>query len=153
MKIFPFAIIALSLVGAAQAAPTVELSSKIQVEKQVTVNGKQQTVLRDPKPVFPGDRLVITISYRNATGKPVNDFVVNNPVPAAVQFTGEASPGVQVSVDGGRSFGPLSALKVRKADDTIRAAQPVDVTHLRWVLAGAMLPGASGSLSFRGVVR
>ncbi len=153
MKFAPLAVIALSLSSAAFAAQSVELSSKIQVERTVTVAGKQRTVLADPKPFFPGDRLLITINYRNATGKPVSDFVVNNPVPAAVQFTGEASPGVLVSVDGGRSFGPLATLKVRKADGTLRAAQPIDVTHLRWVLAGAMAPGASGSVNFHGVVR
>ncbi len=153
MKFVPFAVVALAVSSAAVAAQSVELSSKIQVEKTVTVGGKQQTVLRDPKPVFPGDHLLITISYRNTGSKPVNDFVVNNPVPTAVQFTGEASPGLQVSIDGGRTFGPLAALKVRKADGTMRAAQPIDVTHLRWVLAGAMAPGASGSLNFRGIVR
>lgn len=153
MKHAVTALIALSLSGAALAAQSVELSSKIQVERTTVVGGKSRTVLADPKPVFPGDRLVFTISYRNASGKPVTDFVVNNPVPASVQFTGEASPGLVVSVDGGKSFAPLATLKVRKADGTVRGAQAGDVTHLRWVLAGAMAPGAAGTLNFRGTVR
>lgn len=153
MKYAVAALFALSLSGAALAAQSVELSSKIQVERTTVVGGKSRTVLADPKPVFPGDRLVFTISYRNASGKPVTDFVVNNPVPASVQFTGESSPGLVVSIDGGKSFAPLATLKVRKADGALRGAQAGDVTHLRWVLTGAMAPGAAGTLNFRGTVR
>ena len=48
MKFAPVAVIALSLSSAAFAAQSVELSSKIQVERTVTVAGKQRTVLADP---------------------------------------------------------------------------------------------------------
>lgn len=131
----------------------VTLSSQVMLEHAVTAAGQTRTELVEPKVVVPGDRLVFTINYRNASGKPVTDFAVTNPVPAAVRFAGQASPGAIVSVDGGRSWGQLPALKVKQSDGSLRAAQPGDVTHLRWVLASAIAPGAAGSLSFRGTVR
>ena len=138
---------------AVAAAPAVALSSQIKVERTVTANGQTRTELLDPKVVVPGDRLLITISYKNASGKPVTDFAVTNPVPASLRFTGQASPGALVSVDSGRVFGPLAAQKVRQGDGAMRAAQPGDVTHLRWVLAQAIPAGGSGMLSFYGTVR
>lgn len=147
-------LLSLSLPGIAAAqSNAVSLSSQVKLEHNVTVGGQTRTELVEPKVVVPGDRLVFTINYRNASGKPVTDFAVTNPVPAAVRFGGQASPGAIVSVDGGRSWGQLAALKMKQADGTLRAAQPGDVTHLRWVLASAIAPGAAGTLSFRGTVR
>jgi hypothetical protein len=39
-----------------------------------------------------------------------------------------------VSVDAGKSWGPLAKLTVRGADGAPRPAQGSDVTHLRWKL-------------------
>lgn len=147
-------LLSLALPGVAAAqSNAVTLSSQVKLEKSVTVGGQTRTELVDPKVVVPGDRLVISIAYRNTSAKPVTDFAVTNPVPSAVRYSGQASAGAIVSVDGGKSWGQLGALKVKQSDGTLRAAQPGDVTHLRWVLPTAIAPGAGGTLSFRGTVR
>ena len=130
------------------AAPAVALSSDVRVEK--LVGG--QPVLQPATHVVPGDRLVFRNSYRNAGAIPATRFVVTNPVPAGVTWTGDATSGIEASVDGGHSFGPLPTLKVKGANGQPRAATAADVSHLRWTLA-AIAPGGSGQLSYRGVVR
>ena len=145
--------LAAALVAApAYATAQVALSSDVKVEKTQIVAGRAQPVLLTPSSVVPGDRLIFRTSYRNGAATPATRFVVTNPVPAAVAWTGEGSAGVEASVDGGRSFAPLPMLKVRSAAGQPRAATPADVTHLRWTLS-VIAPGGVGQLSYRGVVR
>ena len=58
-----------------------------------------------------------------------------------------------VSVDGGRQWGSLSELTVAETDGTRRAAQPADVTHVRWAFDKPVPAGGTGKLLFRGVVK
>ena len=145
-----FLAAAITIAAPAVAAQPVALSSDVKVEKLVP--GQAQPVLLTPATVVPGDRLVFRTSYRNGGSTPATRVVLTNPVPAAVAWTGEGTSGLEVSVDGGRSFGTLATLKLRGANGQPRPATAADVTHLRWTLA-AIAPGAAGQLSYRGVVR
>jgi uncharacterized repeat protein (TIGR01451 family) len=148
------ALIALVTPLSAHAANDVALTSAVFVEKTVAEgNGKNRLVLEEPKTVVPGDKLVFVLAYRNQGAKPATDFVVTNPMPGAVAYQGTGDAGAIVSVDNGRSWGPLAALKVRKADGSVRSAYPEDVTHVRWAMKTPIPAGAAGKLSFRGVVR
>lgn len=154
MKRLFLTILSLIAPMVAHAANDVALTGAVFVEKAVPQpDGKTRLVLEEPKIVVPGDRLVFVLNYRNQGAKPATDFVVTNPMPGAVAYQGTADAGAIVSVDGGRSWGTLSALKVRKADGTVRAAYPEDVTHVRWTMRTPIPAGAAGKLSFRGVVR
>jgi uncharacterized repeat protein (TIGR01451 family) len=138
----------------AQAANDVALTSNVFVEKSMPqADGKTRLVLEEPKVVVPGDRLVFVLNYKNLGGKPATDFVVTNPMPGAVAYQGTPDAGAIVSVDGGKSWGPMASLKVHKADGSVRAAYPEDVTHVRWAMKSPIPVGAAGKLSFRGVVR
>jgi uncharacterized repeat protein (TIGR01451 family) len=148
------ALFALMMPLAAHAANDVSLTSSVFVEKSVPqTDGKTRLVLEEPKVVVPGDRLVFVLNYRNLGGKPATDFVVTNPMPGAVAYQGTGDAGAIVSVDGGKSWGAMASLKVRKADGSVRAAYPEDVTHVRWAMKSPIPVGAAGKLSFRGVVR
>lgn len=139
---------------AAHAAGDVALSSTVFVERQtVDAQGRAKVVLEAPKTVTPGDRLVFLLAYRNPGPAPAADFVVTNPMPASVAFQGSPDANAVVSIDGGRGWGMLAALKVRESDGAVRGARPEDVTHVRWMLGRAIPAGAQGKLSFRGVVR
>lgn len=146
-------LIATAVPNLAFAANNVALSSTVFLEKTVADSaGRSRIILEEPKVVMPGDRLVFLVNYRNAGDTPASDFVVTNPLPAAVAFQGGAES-AQVSIDGGRRWGTLPTLKVREADGRWRNARPEDVTHLRWALKQAIPAGAQGKLSFRGIVR
>jgi uncharacterized repeat protein (TIGR01451 family) len=152
MKAF-LALIMLIAPAAALAASDVSLSSVVFVEHNVTgPDGKAKIVREAPKVVVPGDQLVFELNYRNGGAQPAEGFVVTNPIPASVAYAGEAK-GAVVSVDGGKSWGALDALKIAQADGTSRPATPADVTHVRWSFAQPIAAGSGGKLSFRGVVK
>lgn len=146
-------LLAMFAPGVALAANNVALSSAVFLEKTVADDdGRSRIVLEEPKVVTPGDRLVFILNYRNVGNAPASDFIVTNPLPMAVAYQGGADSG-QVSIDGGKSWGTLPALKVHDADGRWRSARPEDVTHVRWALKQAIPVGGQGKLSFRGTVR
>lgn len=148
----------LSLSGAAlaQGKQAVAITSNIQAVKEVTdAKGVKKRILVDPTTVIPGTPLVVWINYRNASAAPVTGFVINNPVPAAIDFTalGENSGWGVVSVDGGKTFGALASLKVSSGDRVLRAAIPQDVTHVRWTFTKPIPANSGGQLSFYAIVK
>jgi uncharacterized repeat protein (TIGR01451 family) len=151
---FWLTILALLAPAAAAAAQDVSLSSQVLVERvKTSPDGKSVTVREEPGVVTPGDRLVFLVSYKNAGAQPATGFTLTNPIPPAVAFTGTEDQGATFSVDGGKSWGALAALKVVQADGTSRAATPADVTHIRWSFGQPIAAGSGGQLSFRGVVK
>jgi uncharacterized repeat protein (TIGR01451 family) len=147
-------MLALIAPAAAMAAQDVSLSSEVFVEKIVAdAQGRTKTVREKPAVVTPGDKLVFVLSYANKGAAPATGFTVTNPVPQSVGFTAVEDKDASVSVDGGKSWGSLAALKVAQPDGTSRAATAADVTHIRWNFAQPIAAGSGGKLSFRGVVK
>ena len=146
---------ALTLVGvSANAAKPLQLTSDIFVERQVVrADGSKSVVLEEPNLVVPGDNLVFVVKYRNVSAETASNFVVTNPLPAAVAFNGTSDGLEVVSVDGGRNWGILDILRVAAAGGTDRPAQRSDVTHIKWNLNQRLTAGAEGKLIFRGIVK
>ena len=137
---------------AAQDAQPITLSGDVKaVKTSVDANGVEQTELVAPEVIVPGDRLIFGTDYANGGDQVVNDFVVTNPLPAAVRLAEDADPSLTVSVDGGASWGQLADLMVTDEQGT-RAASHADVTHVRWTLA-TVDPGASGRLEYPAIIR
>lgn len=136
----------------AQEQP-VELAGDVKLVKTTTDEaGETATEYVAPEKVVPGDRLIFSTEYRNSGAEAVANFVVTNPLPAAVQLAGDADPELTVSVDGGKTWGPIAALTVTADDGSTRAAQQSDVTHVRWTLA-SVEPGESGRVEYPAIVR
>lgn len=151
---FPLILLALTLPGTAMAQSQVALSSNVLVERTTSdANGAARTDLVAPGIVTPGDRLVFVLSYHNNAAAPATDFVVTNPIPDSVSYAGTESAGSVVSIDGGRTWGELAALRVHNADGSSRAATTADVTHVRWRIARPIPAGGEGELRFRGIVK
>ena len=153
-----FSIVAMLLTSltatAAMAASPVQLSSQIFVEKQQKrADGTMAVTLVAPKLIVPGDQLVFVVRYKNVGAQPANGFTVTNPLPKADAFSGTSDGNEIVSVDGGKSWGRLSQLSIKKADGYVRPALRTDVTHLKWNMNQTLTAGAEGKLIFRGVVR
>jgi uncharacterized repeat protein (TIGR01451 family) len=157
--------VALATTTTAAAKPAakagVTLSSTAMIERvSLDAKGVSKTVLKTPSQavVVPGDKVVFTISYANMGSEPANGFRATNPMPAAVQFSSVNEDWAEVSVDGGQLWGKLDALTVpvaatATAPASTRGATAEDVTHVRWVFATPIAPGAKGSVSYRGVVK
>ena len=155
---FALSALAFSVSGEAVVAAPAAISSpvvmegRVQLEKTVEVDGVKKLVLAEPSVVVPGDRLLFTTTYRNDGAQALADFVVTNPLPAAVELLPDSFGSARVSVDGGKTWGALASLTVTDGKGGTRAATGGDVTHLRWVVA-SILPGARGSVQYHAVVR
>ncbi len=151
-------LIVLSIAGPVQAAesPVVLSSEPIKLDKVTLLGGKATHAVVDPAvthdQVIPGSHLVVITDYRSTSDKPLDHFVVTNPLPSALALSDDGFGDFDVSVDGGKTFGKLAALTVSDAKGGMRAAQANDVTALRWVIP-QIAPGASGKLEFHAVVR
>lgn len=142
------------------AANSVQLTSEAFIERtEVAADGTEKTVTKRPQDVIviPGDRVLFKLAYSNRGSEAATDFRAVNPMPAPVRFVSAAEDWADVSVDGGKSWGKLEILTVAatNADGSVtsRAATPEDVTHVRWVFAAPIAPGAAGTLSYRGVIK
>jgi uncharacterized repeat protein (TIGR01451 family) len=143
---------AVAVPAAAQNNP-VQLNSDVLVERTVVENGQSRVVLETPQAVVPGDTLVFVLRYENTGRQAATNFVITNPLPQAVRYSGTVDSGATVSIDAGRSWGQLNELRVRQADGIMRPATADDVTHVRWAFAQPIAAGATGRLMFRGIVR
>ncbi len=149
-SLFLFAV-AVPSIAIAQNAVT--LKNEVFVARTVTdAQGNKKNTLQEPKTVLPGEPLAIIISYANTGAKPATGFVINNPIPKAVSYTGVEQPWATVTVDG-KTFGALATLKVPKGDGTMRPAAVGDVVAVRWKFAQPIAAGASGRVMFYGTVK
>ena len=137
----------------AYAKSPITLDSQIFVERVVKSDTGSKVVLEKPKRVVPGDNLVFVLNYTNQGHEAARDFVVTNPLPAAVAFVGGTNGSALVSVDGGKSWGALDQLKIVRADGSVRPAEPDDVTHIKWQMNQSIAAGSGGKLMYRGRVK
>ena len=137
---------------AAQAAQPIELKGNVKLDKIIVEQGREKHVMVEPTVVVPGDKLVFATAYRNTGASAVNNFVVTNPIPAGVMLAPGGVAQAEVSVDGGKIWGKLVNLTVAGTGGAKRPAQSSDVTHLRWTLP-VLAPGATGTLTYNGIVR
>lgn len=160
----------------APAKSPVTLKNNAQIERtEIDANGKERLVLKDPSAVIivPGDRVVFTLHYENVSGEAASRFRAVNPMPAAIQFLSVNEDWAELSVDGGQNWGKLDKLTITQTitkpavidpksgqetqaavtEAITRSAQASDVTHVRWVFANPIPPGAKGQLSYRGLVK
>ena len=145
--------VTLPFAASAQASSPVTLSGDVKaVETSVDADGNETTQLVEPSVIVPGDRLVFGTGYANNGAEAVENFVVTNPLPAAVRLADDAETALVVSVDGGASWGTLDTLTVTGEDGAVRAASHADVTHVRWTLA-LIAPGESGRLEYPAIIR
>ena len=155
MKLSVALIALLAPVAALAAGPEhVALSTHVMVEHlKKGPDGKPVMVREEPKHVVPGDTLIFDLSYRNTGVQPATGFTITDSLPKDVAFAGGESEGATFSVDGGRTWGPLAALRIAQPNGGSRTATLADVTHVRWALARPIPAGSTGSVSFRGTVK
>lgn len=143
--------------SSAALADGLRLVTEMQQETTVkTADGKSETKLAAVSKIVPGDPVVVVVRYENSGAKPADNVVIDNPIAKELAFTGEAAgagTAIDYSVDSGKQFGPLLALKVAAADGTSRLATPADVTNIRWKMDRALKAGEKGQVQFKAVLR
>lgn len=150
---FEFAALA-ALIAAtplAHAAP-VTVANSVYVEREVAIgNGSSARVLEPARSLRRGDRLVYVVSWSAPKAKNER-LTITNPLPRTIAYERSSGGDENVSVDGGRSWGKLDALRV-KDGSVWRYATPQDVTHIRWNVPPQLALAGSGRLTWSGIVR
>lgn len=141
--------------GPALAADPLQVTNRILVEHRVAAaDGTTRIVAAAKGRAAPGDRLLVELAYRNTGQRPIADLILADPVPAALAYRASlpGTPAPEVSVDGSH-YAALADLVVAVPGGSPRPARADDVVAVRWRLPGALAAGASGTLSFRAVLR
>ena len=103
------------------------------------------------------DEVIVSIRFTNTSSHVVDSIRITSSVPADLRYRANSAsaPGGDVlfSVDGARSFGRPDELTVASADGEVRAADPAEYTHVRWVLREPLDAGATGIARFLAVPR
>lgn len=125
------------------AASAALAESAVDIERSVYVERAAEGVraLEPATTLRKGDKVVLVVEWR--AGSP-GRFIVQSAVPRTLAFQRAGSDAVEVSIDGGRRWGVLGAIKAGA-----RLASAEDVTHLRLKVAGA----PSGRLTYSAIVR
>ncbi len=127
----------------AQARATVALDSAIFVERATARSGR---MLEPASRLSRGDRVVYVVTWTRQAGD--GGFVVTNPLPRTVYYQASADENEEVSIDGGRTWGKLDAMRLGS-----RLATPEDVTHIRWRVPALVAARGSGQIAYSAIVR
>ncbi|AIT78692.1 hypothetical protein [Novosphingobium pentaromativorans] len=126
------------------AAPvSVATDSAVFVEK---VMADSSSRLEPAARLSRGDKVVTVVTWYRMGGN--GGFVITNPMPTKLAYEASANEGQEVSVDGGRTWGHLGAL--RKGG---RLATAEDVTHVRWRIPAGSAANGRGQLAYSAIVR
>lgn len=132
---------ALALAGtAASAQDRLTLSQAVYVE-----NFKQGGSLRtieSPRSLKRGDRVILMIDWTGAEAR--KGTVVRSAIPPTLAFQRGSSDALEVSVDGGRTWGRIGDLRIGD-----RLAAPEEVTHVRLRVHGK----TAGRMTYSAIVR
>lgn len=157
MKIL-MGVILLGLGFGALAHETGTLDVLTIVQKEefvVSEDGKTESRLVPTESIVPGERVLVTITFTNVGSNPAENVVITNPIANELTYVDGSAfgPGMalQFSIDDGLTFASAADLMV-KEDEGIRAAQPADFTHIRWVMQGNLETGSRGIARFAAVV-
>lgn len=140
------------------AEGAIRLQSIAQVELEVTDKDGFKTLKRQPVlKAVPATEVIYTTTFVNMMAQGVRDVIITNPIPADTIYQAESAFGkgcsIVFSTDGSQTFASAALLKVKGADGHQRTALASDYTHIRWTYQGLLLPGQSGEVGFRSVIR
>ena len=127
----------------ATAAPAVSTQSAVYIERREPDSDRR---LEPAARLNRGDRVVTVVSWYRMGGD--GSFTITNPLPQRLSYQESARENQEVSVDGGRTWGPLVSLRVGS-----RSATPEDVTHVRWRISANSAARGSGHIAYSGIVR
>ncbi|QSB43783.1 hypothetical protein IDJ81_10480 [Tsuneonella flava] len=126
---------ALSTAAAAQAPVTIDRA--VYVER--AINGTRS--IEPATTLQRGDKVVLILTWQAHSA--TRGFTVSSRIPPTLLFQRAGSNSIEVSVDGGRSWGALDNMRVGN-----RVAAPEDVTNLRW-----KANASTGRMTFSAIVR
>jgi hypothetical protein len=116
----------------------------VDIDRSVYVERTSEGVraLEPATTLRPGDKVVLVVQWRSESRD--RKFTVQSAVPRSLAFQRAGHDAAEVSIDGGRNWGELGALRIGS-----RLASAEDVTHVRMRVAGS----PTGRLTYSAIVR
>ena len=152
---FAIAVLAALPVAHAQAqqgrpvpstGPTLVMSARNVTAADAAARG----AARRDSTALPGDVVRYSMVFTNTTTGAITNVKLDNPLPAGLQYVAgsarstRADAPAEFSADGGRTFAaqPMETVVVN-GGRTTRPVPAERYTHVRWVIRGAVAPGAT----------
>ena len=150
----------ISISALAFASPLSAMTASQTIQKEVvniSDDGVETVSYESAELVTPGERVVYTVNFENNLDQPETNLVLTMPIPAEVTYLdGTATDGLGTltfSADDGDNFADRNDLRIADERGELQPARAADVTHIRWVIAGPIAPGETGSISFKGILK
>jgi uncharacterized repeat protein (TIGR01451 family) len=142
-----------SALAQAQAAPSSPLV--VTAFNRTAAEEAGKGARRADAAVRPGDVVRYDLTFTNTSGKRVRGVEFENPIPAGLHLVaGSAASSrddvkAEFSADGGRTFSarPMETVTV-DGEQVTRPVPAERFTHVRWVLAGWVQPGAKVTAAY-----
>ena len=141
-----FASLSLLAAGGVAAQSAIAIERSVYIERIAKKDGRSIRELEPANILRKGDSVVLMLEW-NAPGRR-DSFTVSSRVPRDLAFQRSGGHAPQVSIDGGRTWGTLDAMRIGT-----RRASPEDVTHLRWQVSDAQAALGRGMISYSAIVR
>ncbi|MCP9223412.1 hypothetical protein MKP08_11700 [Erythrobacter sp. LQ02-29] len=129
------------------ASEAVRIDRSVFIERVPHSEGRTVRTLAPAESLSRGDRVVLMLNWYAPTASNIG-FVVSSRVPDRLAFERVGSAAYQVSVDGGRTWGPLSTRRLGT-----RRANESDVTDVRWIISREDAARGRGMLTYSAQVR
>ena len=142
---------------ASAAGDAIKVTSIAQMEVEVTDKSGKKLLTRTPvDKAVPGNEVIFTTTFKNINNIPVNNIVINNPIPKDTEYKAGSAFGknceILFSVDG-NVFAYAEDLMVKGDDGRQRIALPKEYTHIRWNYTAPLAVGKSAEVGFRAVIK
>ncbi|HZF44833.1 MAG TPA: hypothetical protein VEZ26_00745 [Sphingomonadaceae bacterium] len=135
----------------AMAKRPVSLDSAVFVERLGhTHDGRVERWIEPASQLKRGDRLVLVVEWQSVPD--AQGFAVTSAIPRTIAFQNASTDTMEVSVDGGKSWGRLGELKASDSYGS-RLATAEDVTHLRWRINPNDARRGTGRVTYSAIVR
>ena len=141
------------------AEPASGVEWSVAVEALATTQNADGTVQFEivaASDVADAEEFVYSVRFTNVTEQAVDGVRVTSAIPPSLRYVAASATGPGslplFSVDGGLTFGAPGELVV-VANEQLRAAEPDDYTHVRWLLVAPLEGGATGFVRFRATRR
>ena len=156
-----FSLIAVAFFGnaaLAQSKGKIKLNAVAEVEKEIfNEEGKKVTKRFPADKVIPGDKVIFTVYYTNASKDKADDVFITNHIPEHMIYSEGTATGedtrITFSIDGGKRFDLPENLKMKMPDGTERLARPEEYTTVKWTFNKSLPAGSEGAVAFTAILK
>ncbi|MEP2235385.1 MAG: hypothetical protein ABJM58_05350 [Alteripontixanthobacter sp.] len=140
------------LTGGLAAQSALSISRAVYIENRAESSAAGTVRAIEPASTLQkGDRVVLLVEWNAASPglqQTARGYLVSSEVPRHLAFQQSSHDTLEISADGGRSWGRLGTLRIAS-----RLASPEDATHLRWSVAPSRLAKGRGRIAYSALVR